>query len=75
MAKDKKVEEMKNILKNNRNVIFSLIMKDEEKKNNLPIIKKSPLPFTKSVQINTLYTKNQNKVYLLISKNLKLPFA
>ena len=66
---------MKNILKNNRNVIFSLIMKDEEKKNNLPIIKKSPLPFTKSVQINTLYTKNQNKVYLLISKNLKLPFA
>ena len=62
MAKDKKVEEMKNILKNNRNVIFSLIMK-------------SPLPFTKSVQINTLYTKNQNKVYLLISKNLKLPFA
>lgn len=76
MAKDKKVEEIKNILKNTKNVIFSLIMKDEEKKSNLPIIRKNPLQFTKSISTNTLNTKNQNnKVYLLISKNLKLPFA
>lgn len=76
MAKDKKVEEIKSILKNNTNIIFSFIMKDQEKKNNLPIIKKNPLPFTRAVRINTLNTTNQNtKVYLLISKNLKLPFA
>lgn len=76
IAKDKKVEEIKKILKNNKNVIFSLIMKDEQKKSNLPIIKKNLLPFTKVNQVNTLNIKNQdNKVYLLISKNLKLPFA
>ncbi len=76
MAKDKKVEEIKSILKNNTNIIFSFVMKDQEKKNNLPIIKKNPLPFTRVVRANTLNTTNQNtKVYLLISKNLKLPFA
>ena len=76
MAKDKKVEEIKSILKNNTNIIFSFIMKDQEKKNNLPIIKKNFLPFTRVVRANTLNTTNQNtKVYLLISKNLKLPFA
>ena len=76
IAKDKKVEEIKNILKNDKKVIFSLIMKDEERKNNLPIIKRSCLPFTRSIQVNTFNTNNQNnKVYLLISKNLKLPFA
>ena len=75
-AKDKKVEDIKRILKNNKNVIFSLIMKNEERKNNLPIIKRNPLPFVKVNQINTLNMKNQtNKVYMLISKNLKLPFA
>lgn len=76
MAKDKKVEEIKSILKKNSNVIYSFIIKDQEKKNNLPIIKKNPLPFTSAIQVNTLNTTNQNsKVYLLISKNLKLPFA
>lgn len=76
MAKDKKVEEIKSILKKNHNIIFSFIMKDQEKKNNFPIIKKNPLPFTRAVRVNTLNTTNQNnKVYLLISKNLKLPFA
>ena len=76
MAKDKKIEEIKSILKNNTNIIFSFIMKDQEKKNNLPIIKKNPLPFTKPIRVNPLNTTNSNtKVYLLISKNLKLPFA
>lgn len=76
MAKDKKVEEIKSILKKNTNIIFSFVMKDQDKKNNLPIIKKNPLPFTRAVRVNTLNTTNQNnKVYLLISKNLKLPFA
>lgn len=76
MAKDKKVEDIKRILKNNKNVIFSIVMKDEQKKNNLPIIKKNPLTFTKVNQVNTLNKKSRdNKVYLLISKNLKLPFA
>lgn len=76
MAKGKKVEEIKSILKKNSNVIYSFIIKDQEKKNNLPIIKKNPLPFTSAIQVNTLNTTNQNsKVYLLISKNLKLPFA
>lgn len=77
MAKDRKIEEIKRILKNNKNVIFSLIMKDEKRKNNLLIIKKSHLPFTRVSQVNNLKINNtnNNKVYLLISKNLKLPFA
>lgn len=76
ITKDKKVEDIKRILKNNKNVIFSIVMKDEQRKSNLPIIKRNPLPFTKVNQINTLNKRNQdNKVYLLISKNLKLPFA
>lgn len=76
MTKDRKVKEIESILKNNKNVIFSIIMKDEERKSNLPIIKKNPLSFTKSISANTLNANNlNNKVYLLISKNLKLPFA
>ncbi len=76
MTKDKKAKDIERILKNNKNVIFSIIIKDEQERSNLPIIKKNPLPFNKVNQVNTLNIKNQdNKVYLLISKNLKLPFA
>lgn len=76
MTKDKKAKDIERILKNNKNVIFSIIIKDEQKRSNLPIIKKNSLPFTKVNQVNTLNKRNQdNKVYLLISKNLKLPFA
>lgn len=76
LAKDKKIEHIKNILKSNKNVIFSLVIKDEENRNNLQIIRKISLPFDRSNQLNKINTNNQNeKVYMLISKNLKLPFA
>lgn len=73
-AKDKKIENIKRLLKNNQDVIFSLIIKNENSNNTLPIIKKVTNPFIKYSQINTVET-NTRKVYMLISKNLKLPFS
>ncbi len=76
LGKDKKIEDVKRLLKNNKYVIFSLVIKDENRKNNLPFIKKTTLPFTKSTQFNSVSSNLQSKkIYMLISKNLKLPFA
>lgn len=76
-AKDSKINNLKEILKNNKYVIFSLIIKNEDNKNNLPIIKKVTPSFPKSNQVNSLNAicNPTEKVYILISKNLKLPFA
>ncbi len=79
VAKDKKIENVKRLLRNNKYVIFSLIMKDENSKYNLPIIKKASTPFGKFNQFNTTNDISSNiqnkKIYMLINKNLKLPFA
>lgn len=76
LAKDKKIDNIKSILKNNKHIIFSLIMKDEDNKNNLPIIKKATMPFTKHSQIDNININVGNRnVYMLISKNMKLPFS
>lgn len=76
IAKDKKIEEIKQILKNNKNIIFSLVIKDVDTKSKLPIIKKIPISFKTKSSANSLnVTNHNNKVYLLINKNLKLPFA
>lgn len=76
LAKETKIEQLKDELKRNQNVIFSVVIKDENSKSNLPILKKSPLPFCKKISVDSIPVKQPtNRVYLLINKNIKLPFA
>jgi len=77
LAKAKKIEQIKEQLKRNENVIFSIVMNNESQNNKLPILKRHPLPFHKVPQVNKLETPTEqnNKVYMLINKNIKLPFA
>ena len=74
LAKPKNIEKIREILRNNQNVLFSIIINNEE--NNLPILKKHSLSFTKLIPSTKIQEDNSNKkVYMLISKNIKLPFA
>lgn len=73
---EKRITQIKSILKTNSNVIFHFIINNAAQINTLPILKKVRNPF-KINQKETSYTPiSQNaKVYILISKNLKLPFT
>mgnify|MGYP001625271363 FL=1 len=73
---EKKISQIKDILKSNSNVIFNFIVNNEVEKNTLPILKKIRNPFktTPIVKYMENNTSSQ-KIYMLISKNLKLPFA
>ena len=73
---EKRITQIKSILKTNSNVIFHFIINNASQRNTLPILKKVRNPF-KINQKETSYTPiSQNaKVYILISKNLKLPFT
>ena len=73
---EKKISQIKDILKSNSNVIFNFIVNNDVEKNTLPILKKVRNPFrtTPTVDYMKKNTSSQ-KVYMLISKNLKLPFA
>lgn len=73
---EKKITQIKNILKSNGNVIFHFIINNETQKNTLPILKKIKNPFRVNQNVNAFTPISKNsKVYMLISKNLKLPFA
>ena len=77
LAKANKIEQIKEQLKRNENVIFSIVINNDSENSKLPILKKHPLPFHKIKQENKLETHQEqgNKVYMLINKNIKLPFA
>ena len=77
LAKSKKLEQLKEQLKLNQYVIFSILINNDNATNNLPILKKQhTLPFRKNSTINNLeMNQPKNKVYMLISKNVKLPFS
>lgn len=75
-AKSKKVEKIRQGLRKNQDVLSSIIMINDNTKSYLPKLNVQRLPFYKDTSINTIPLNNQNKkVYLLISKNIKLPFA
>lgn len=75
-AKEKRISEIKNILKSNSNVIFNFIINNQAQKNTLTILKKVKNPFKIGQNINSFTPRPQDtKIYMLISKNLKLPFA
>lgn len=76
-AREKEIEKIKEYLKQNLYVIFSIIINNgEEEKKELPILKKCKFPFRKDKEIDALETnQSQKKVYMLISKNVRLPFS
>lgn len=77
LAKDKKIEKIKEILRQNENVIFSIIMNNESEKNTFPVIKKKYFPMYKAQKEEKIekYQNQAKKVYMLINKNKKLPFS
>lgn len=77
LAKDKKIEKIKEILRQNENVIFSIIMNNESEKNTFPVIKKKYFPMYKAQKEEKIetYQNQPKKVYMLINKNKKLPFS
>ena len=79
-SKDKKIEKVRNDLKNNQNILFSIIINDNEQVTKVPklpvLFNKKSLPNNKVNTLNKYKKKsNYSKVYMLISKNLKLPFS
>lgn len=76
LGKSKKLDRVREELKLNDNIIFSIIIENDNANNSLAILKKHSLLFNKTSQINRLETNQANKkIYMLISKNTKLPFA
>ena len=75
-SNEKKIAQIKSILKSNSNVIFHFIINNEAQRNTLPILKKVRNPFRINQNVTSYTPISQNtKIYMLISKNLKLPFA
>lgn len=76
-AKPKKIESIRQELRNNQDILSCIIMNnDSEKQNKLPKLKMKRLSFYNNVQMsNTEIHKNEKKVYVLINQNTKLPFA
>ena len=76
-AHSKRIEQIRNELRKNQDILSSFIMNNEsEKKSKLPSIKIRKLPFYKNISINNISVNSYGKkVYMLISKNVKLPFA
>lgn len=78
VARNKKIEKMRKILKDNQYIIFSIIIDTNTSNNYLPALKKYliPLPVKKIKPITKIETQQAtDKVYMLVSKNLKLPFS
>ncbi len=75
-TKEKKISQISDILKLNDNVIFHFIINNESERKALPILKKVKNPFNFSPHTN--YNEpniSSQKIYMLISKNMKLPFS
>lgn len=76
-AHSKRIEQIRQELRKNQDILSSIIMNNEsEKKTKLPSIKIRKLPFYKNIPTtNISVNDNSKKIFMLISKNIKLPFA
>lgn len=75
-AKPKKIEQIREILRKNPDILSSVIMNNDNEKNKLPSLKLRKLQFNKEIPIyNTSIYNQDKKIYILISKNIKLPFS
>lgn len=76
MSRSKKIEQIRAELRRNQDIISSIIINNyDEKTTNLPVFRTRMLPFYRNIPVNdnTLYNSNK-KIYMLINKNIKLPF-
>lgn len=75
-ARPKKIEQIRQELRKNQDILSSIIMNNDSENNKLPALKIQKLPFNKNRPVNNISINEQGKkVYMLISKNIKLPFA
>lgn len=76
MSRSKKIEQIRAELRKNQDIISSIIINNyNEKMPNLPVLKTKMLPFHRNIPVNDISVYNSNKkIYMLISKNIKLPF-
>ena len=76
-SSSKKVEKIRKELRKNRDILSSIIMNNNsEKKSKLPSLKMQTFPFSKNIPINNISViNNPKKIYMLINKNIKLPFG
>ena len=79
LAKANQIEDIKSILTQMKEVLCSMIFVVETEKTKLSLLEKCKRPFNRNNEIPRLTANTTNKtnknVYLLISKNLKLPFS
>lgn len=76
-AKDKKIEMVKKELRNNTDIISTIIMNnDAQTQSQLMVIKKQVNSFFEKPPIQRIeQNKKDKKIYMLINKNIKLPFS
>lgn len=75
-AKQNKIEQIRKDLRKSQDVLSSIIMQNDTERHSNKLLKINKLPFHKATSINDLSINNKGKkIYMLISKNLKLPFA
>lgn len=75
-SKQKKMEQIRQELRKNQDILSSIIMNNDNEKRSLPTLKINKLPFSKNISINNISKDTQRKkLYMLISKNIKLPFS
>ena len=76
-GKARNIEKLKEELRRNRDIIFSIIMNNESKQTKRSIFSKYQLPMKhrENTIENKIIAQPSKKVYMLVSRNLKLPFA
>lgn len=75
-GKSKKIEQIRTELRNNQNIVSSFIMNNcSEKASKLPALQINKIPFYRNMPISNISANyNGRKVYMLINKNIRLPF-
>lgn len=73
----KKIEKIRSELRANKNILSSVIMNnDNEKESKIQQFKINKLPFYRNTSAGNISVNNERKkVYMLIKKNIKLPFS
>lgn len=76
LGRSKKIEQIRAELRRNQDIISSIIMNNEsEIKSRLSSLRMRRLPFYNNIPIhNTTPINNSRKIYMLINKNIKVPF-
>lgn len=76
IGRSKKIEQIRTELRSNQDIISSIIMNNEsEKTSKLPTLKMLKLPFHNNIPIHNISKSDDaRKIFMLINKNIKLPF-